>query len=447
MIDQIEFAEVIILNKNDMFKDNKSALAEIKALIQTLNRRAKIVCTSRGRVDVADVVGTGLFDLEEARTGAGWLQDLHEMMVREVSSDSALWLIIPSLAQLALHFFQRREKLNSVETKVNNKNTITPKPETEEYNVRNFVYRRCRPFHPERLQRLIHDKFILQLEHPDDTEDEGDSDQEQVEEDQHNMPSLQKLRDHDTREGPEEEIRESDDDKSQDEASTTPSTESRRSSADTGMTSPTSTKKPHSDDNMELDLDRDDLSAPSNVTILENKRTHPLLGRLFRSKGIFWLATRSGYSGMWSQAGAMLTLLSDRRWFCTYTSEELAAWCPDEELRKQVQRDIDRGEEWGDRRQEIVFIGEKLDVRGIEALLDECLVNDEEWEMLQPLERVIREEEEVRRQSAERSDQAKESIGLMFNDGFPDWPAHYPDEEAEEEDEDEDEDHDGHHHH
>lgn len=84
MIDQIEFAEVIVLNKTDMFKHDQKALAEIKNLIQTLNRRAKIICTKYGRVDVPEVVGTGSFDLEEARTGAGWLQDLHEMMIREV---------------------------------------------------------------------------------------------------------------------------------------------------------------------------------------------------------------------------------------------------------------------------------------------------------------------------------------------------------------------------
>lgn len=86
MIDQIEFAEVIVLNKTDMFKNDLKVLAEIKSLIQTLNRRAKIICTNYGRVDVAEVVGTGSFDLEEARTGAGWLQDLHEMMIREVRS-------------------------------------------------------------------------------------------------------------------------------------------------------------------------------------------------------------------------------------------------------------------------------------------------------------------------------------------------------------------------
>lgn len=84
MIDQIEFAEVIVLNKTDMFNNNQTSLDEIKSLIQTLNRRAKIICTNYGRVDVAEVIGTGTFDLEEARTGAGWLQDLHEMMIREV---------------------------------------------------------------------------------------------------------------------------------------------------------------------------------------------------------------------------------------------------------------------------------------------------------------------------------------------------------------------------
>ncbi|KAJ4385390.1 hypothetical protein N0V93_009817 [Gnomoniopsis smithogilvyi] len=415
MIDQIEFAEVIILNKTDMFRNNKAILSEIKGLIQTLNRRAKIVCTSHGRVDVAEVVGTGSFDLEEARTGAGWLQDLHDMMIREV----------------------------------NNKNVITPKPETEEYNVRNFVYRRHRPFHPERLQRLICDKFILQLEHQDEEENDTEPDVKYIDDEEpKNVSVCKKGTDDQSLKLPEHDGWEDEDDMDMDEASTPPSTASIKSDADTNMTSPISAKHQSSKGGGALDLDEspeDDLIAPSNEVILENKRQHPLLGRLFRSKGIFWLATRSGYSGMWSQAGAMLTLLSDRRWFCTYTPEELAAWCPDGELRKQIQDDIDRGGEWGDRRQEIVFIGEKLDVKGIEALLDQCLVNDEEWETLQPLERVIKEEEEIRRKSAERVEEAKEGISRLFKDGFPDWPAHYPDEEPEE-DEGEDEDHDGHHH-
>lgn len=82
MIDQIEFADVIILNKTDMVKDD--ALANIKEIVKTLNHRAKILCSSYGRVDVKEIINTGSFDLEVARTGAGWLSDLHEMMIRQV---------------------------------------------------------------------------------------------------------------------------------------------------------------------------------------------------------------------------------------------------------------------------------------------------------------------------------------------------------------------------
>lgn len=288
---------------------------------------------------------------------------------------------------------------------------------------------------------MIYDKFILQLEHQDDGEAEDDLDEEEA----HGM---EEANDNRISEGSENDTWEDEDDMDMDEVSTPPSTGSVKSNADTDMTSPNSTKQHPSQVGGGSDLDEaseDDLIAPPNEVILANKRKHPLLGGLFRSKGLFWLATRSGYSGMWSQAGAMLTLLSDRRWFCTYTPDELAAWCPDEELRRQVQDDIDRGGEWGDRRQEIVFIGEKLDVKGIESLLDECLVNDEEWEILQPLERAIKTEEEVMRKSEERMEKAKEGISLIFKDGFPDWPAHYPDEEPEE-DEDEDEDHEDYHH-
>lgn len=291
----------------------------------------------------------------------------------------------------------------------------------------------------------------MQLEHPDDQGDEANSEDKSGGGEGNSAASAS------SKEGAENSVELHENEAWEDEEdvdvagyNTSPSAGSVPSSEDTSMTSPTSTKHLSSQVDTEMDLDdtsEDDLIAPSNDVILENKRRHPLLGRLFRSKGIFWLATRSGYSGMWSQAGAMLTLLSDRRWFCTYTPDELAAWCPDEELRKQIQSDIDCGKQWGDRRQEIAFIGEKLDVKGLEALLDECLVNDEEWEMLKPLERIIKEEEEIRRKAAERMNEAKGGISRIFKDGFPDWPAHYPDEEPEEEEEEEEQDHLGHHHH
>jgi G3E family GTPase len=97
MVDQIEFADVIVLNKIDAV--DASSRDSVRSLIKKLNHRAKIVECNYGKVPVAEIVNTGMFNIELAQTGYGWLQDLHAMTVREV----------------------------------NGRKTVTPKPETEEY--------------------------------------------------------------------------------------------------------------------------------------------------------------------------------------------------------------------------------------------------------------------------------------------------------------------------
>lgn len=83
MVDQIEFADVIILNKTDTVDD--AVLAETKTFVRTMNREAKILCANYGKVNAEEIVNTGLFSLDKAQTSAGWMRDLHELMVREVS--------------------------------------------------------------------------------------------------------------------------------------------------------------------------------------------------------------------------------------------------------------------------------------------------------------------------------------------------------------------------
>lgn len=102
MVDQIEFADVIILNKVDMVRRPRLLCsarwltasqidAETKprllTLIKQLNHRAKILEANFGKVDVKEIVNTGMFNLQVAQTGYGWLQDLHAMTVREVCDD------------------------------------------------------------------------------------------------------------------------------------------------------------------------------------------------------------------------------------------------------------------------------------------------------------------------------------------------------------------------
>ncbi|EFQ27393.1 CobW/HypB/UreG [Colletotrichum graminicola] len=340
MVDQIEFADVIVLNKVDMVSN--ADRARVLDLIKKLNPRAKVLEANYSKIDVKEIVNTNTFDLKVAQSGVGWLQDLHAMTVREV----------------------------------NGRKAITPKPETEEYNVRNFVYTRTRPFHPRRLWSLLYDKFILQMEAPEDDGDAMDEDE-----------------DEDEAEGSEKEDEEWEDDEEEEE-----------------------------DDDADEDDDMEDpLEPPANDVILANKTAHPLFNRLFRSKGEFFLATRPHRAGDWSQAGAMLTMTGGRPWFCTLPPEDYLTGDP--EVDALVTHDIKKGGEWGDRRQELVFIGENLDIKGLEAALDACLLDEAEWARWQKVMRNKRWDDEKKR----------DKLQDLFDDGFPDW-------------EDDDGDHEGHDH-
>ncbi|MCA1024307.1 GTP-binding protein [Halobacillus litoralis] len=102
LIDQIEFANVILLNKIDLVEEVNRE--ELKAVIKQLNPHAKVVDTTYSQVPLHEVLNTGLFDFEQASQGAGWIKELNEEHV----------------------------------------------PESEEYGIGSFVYRRKKPFHPER---------------------------------------------------------------------------------------------------------------------------------------------------------------------------------------------------------------------------------------------------------------------------------------------------------
>lgn len=370
-------------------------------LIQTLNHRAKVVESSFGKVDVKKLVNTGLFSLEVAQTGYGWLQDLHEMTVREVRAEFLFTIPLMHLYHLFCSFLMTQCLMSNV-SQINGHKVVTPKPETEEYNIRSFVYSRYRPFHPRRLFSLLYDKFILQMEHPDDDDDDDDEGNEDDDDD-------------DMADGDELVIVDA-----KDYASDSNSSDLKHTSEDSlhsdcstveSAPSPTiSAAKPSqamSDKN--TGEAEEDLVPPENAVILKNKRSHSILSRLFRSKGEFFLATRPHRAGDWSQAGAMLTLTGGRPWFCTLPQEDYITG--DKQVDGLVQHDIAKGGEWGDRRQELVFIGENLNHMKLEALLDACLLDDDEFDKWQHVMRDEKLEHEERRDALED----------LFDDGFPDW--------------------------
>ncbi len=111
LVDQVEFANVIILNKTDLI--SQTQLQYLKATLQKLNPVAKIICSEMSKVDPKEIINTGLFDFEEAETSAGWMRELE-----------------------GIHT-----------------------PETEEYGITSFVYRNEKPFHPARFWKLIREDF------------------------------------------------------------------------------------------------------------------------------------------------------------------------------------------------------------------------------------------------------------------------------------------------
>ncbi|MEM8875330.1 MAG: zinc metallochaperone GTPase ZigA [Planctomycetota bacterium] len=207
LTDQIEFANVIVINKTDLVDEKK--VERLEGTLRAMNPDAKLVRTTRGQIPTDQIIGTGLYDEEAASLMPGWIKELNGEHI----------------------------------------------PETEEYGIGSFVYRRRKPFHPARLSKML------------------------------------------------------------------------------------------------------------------NKG----LNGVVRSKGYLWMATRPSDCGVWSQAGSSLQIDRAGRWFAAVDRE---TWPDDLETLEWIKDTWD--ENVGDCRQEIVFIGIKMDRAGLEAALDEALLTDEE---------------------------------------------------------------------
>ncbi|MGD3111733.1 GTP-binding protein [Streptomyces sp. YGL11-2] len=107
LMDQIEFADVLVLNKTDLV--DPATAERLHATLARLNPTARVLPARHGAVALSDVLGTGRFDLERAQQAPGW--------VRELNGDHV--------------------------------------PETEEYGISSTVFRAARPFHPARLWHFV----------------------------------------------------------------------------------------------------------------------------------------------------------------------------------------------------------------------------------------------------------------------------------------------------
>ena len=253
LIDQIEVADVIVINKIDLV--DAGQLGRLHAVLHALNPRADLVDASHGKVPAGRLLGTGRFDPDATPNAAGWQVALQGEPVPAAAGMGAL------------------------------------------------LYRRRRPFHPQRFADLIHTEWM---------------------------------------------------------------------------------------------------------------REH---GDVLRSRGIFWLASRMDIAGDWHQAGGVCRPGAAGAWWAAIDAEE---WPADAASRAGIEADmVDDGlpAEYGDRRQELVLIGENLDAPGLEARLDACLLTD-----------------------AERA--AGPEAWAAYPDPFPDWGDAFADDHDHDHDHAHDHDHD-----
>jgi len=107
LVEQIEFANVIILNKCDLV--TATGLGRLESIVHALNPDAKIFHSSFGSIELKEIIDTKIFDFEKASQAAGWMKELSG----------------------AHHT-----------------------PETEEYGISSFIFKSDKPFHPERFDTM-----------------------------------------------------------------------------------------------------------------------------------------------------------------------------------------------------------------------------------------------------------------------------------------------------
>jgi len=134
-------------------------------------------------------------------------------------------------------------------------------------------------------------------------------------------------------------------------------------------------------------MDMGDKESPNKA---ENQ--HPAFRGVLRSKGFCWMAPMKWSSSAgngdvwrhdtamyWSHAGKHFGITTAGKWWATLTKEQMKPnFVNNQEEYERILREDWVSEEWGDRRQELVFIGSRLDEEEIREALDECLCTEEE---------------------------------------------------------------------
>ncbi|CAE7186893.1 unnamed protein product [Symbiodinium sp. KB8] len=318
LVEQIEFANVVVINKCDLVSEAEAA--RVEAAVRGLNPEAKVIRATKAAVPLDAVMNTGLFSMEKASTVSSpafvrWpakascvvaAGTCHRSFARCCSLGG-----IPSAQAAGWLKEARGEHV----------------PETVEYGISSFVFRSKRPFHPGRLGLLLESRAFSS----------GTSSQ---------APPR------------------------------------RRAGADGKALPPAAASDAEGEAKAgDVDDEDEDNAALMAKAASEPLALQAAMrgeyGFVIRSKGIAWLAGpeagSNSFAGEWSHSGRRVSLTPTGQWMASVPEADRPK---DEEFVRSWSDEPGVG----DRCNEVVIIAFDLKVDEFRAALQACQVTDAEWE-------------------------------------------------------------------
>merc|ERR1711971_570533 len=316
-MEQVEFSNVIVLNKGDLVSEEQKA--DIMDKISVLNPKANVVHSIQSRVNVTEILDTRLYTADKGKEEF-WIAA--SKVAEEKIEAAILECCEKSVAKDGKKCCKSKNKDGKLLDTGLSQVVLGVLPEEmtrheARFGITSFIYQARRPFHPGRLNDLLLEPYFM-LSILEDEEEETEEGEEKK-----------------------EELADAEEKKEKEEEKMKKLQESQKAAAGKQI-----------------------------------KRAGAM-GELLRSKGFIWIATSHNLIGGWQQAGNVIRLEAESPWMCEM--REMWEGSPSEKL---VLKDLlqSNGEEWphGDRRQELVFIGQSLKHEVIQKSLDQCLLTDQE---------------------------------------------------------------------
>jgi len=303
MVEQIEFANIVVVNKSDLVDEEQ--LAKISDQVSIINPGARILTSHKSQIDVMRVLDTKLYKegMFKAPVVIEQPEDLPSCCKESMSQGAAACCSSSS------------RRFESEVSEIILSPSGNTRHETR-FGITSFLYKARRPFHPKKFHDDFLEKYFVCVIETDEMEGgvEGDEIMQQAEGDE-----------------------------------------------DTNGDVPTEKRN------------ADAIQAEAREK--QVKRTK-FMGNLLRMKGFLWMPHAHDLKGIIGQAGNMAKMDFEGIWNCL----DMRAWKSDDEKEKAALRK-DWEAPWGDRRQELVFIGQNLKHDYIQLLLDDCLLSDEEFDL------------------------------------------------------------------